>query len=98
MFNVARRAIKNAKAYNKERLTKVILKNLRRSFFKIKKRKAIRSLNCYSSKINFKGRAIIKDSCLVTGRSRALTSVNLSRMQVRKFAALGCLVGIKKFF
>jgi len=98
MFITQRRSIKNAMLYKEQRLNKVILKNLRRSFFKVKKRKAIRTLNCYSSKINFKGRAIIKDTCFATGRSRALTSVNLSRMQVRKFAALGCLIGIKKFY
>jgi ribosomal protein S14 len=99
MFRVKLRALKYTKEFNERIVGARVLNNLRHHFFVVKRnRKALRVLTGYNTRLNFKGRAMIKDTCLVTGRSRALTTINLSRMQIRKIAAMGCVPGLKKFY
>lgn len=99
MFRVKARAIKYTKHFNERIVGARIIGNLKHHFIKVKKNKKVRrALQGYNTRNNFKGRAMIKDTCLVTGRARALTTINLSRMQVRKFAAMGCVPGLKKFY
>jgi ribosomal protein S14 len=103
LHRAAFRAIKNRKKYLETQPARSILKYLRISYFYNKNRsgrkRMLKVLNSYNNIANFKkGRAIIKDACIVTGRSIAVTSINVSRMQVRDLMISGALRGLKKHY
>jgi len=103
LHRAAVRAVKHRKDYLKTQDARGVLKFLRIKYFYGKGRPGrktmLKALDNYNSSINFKkGRAIIKDACIVTGRSRGITSINVSRMQVRNLMIMGALRGLKKYY
>ena len=99
MHRAVIRAVNARKIYANQQAYRQNLRYLRIFYYYVKKnKKALFALNCFSSKLNLKGRSMIKDTCIVTGRSRGLTSVNINRMQIRPLTESGAIKGLKKFY
>lgn len=47
------------------------------------------------NKRNFKSK--VKNVCIITGRSRAVNYLGLSRIKIREFQSMGVIVGLKKY-
>jgi len=99
MHRASVRSVLARKSYVAQQAYRQNLRYLRIYYSYVKKnKKAIIALNCFSSKINLKGRSIIKDACIFTGRSRGVTSVRVNRMQIRPLMEVGAIKGLKKHY
>lgn len=47
------------------------------------------------NKRNFKSR--VKNTCMISGRSRGVNYLRLSRMKIREFQLMGAITGLKKY-
>jgi len=47
------------------------------------------------NKRNFKSK--IKNTCIISGRSRGVNYLRLSRMKIREYQLMGAIVGLKKY-
>jgi len=99
MHRASVRAIKHRKNYLQQQSFRQNYRYLRIYHSYIKKsNKTLAALNCFSSKINLRSRSFVKDACIFTGRSRAVTSIRINRMQVRPLMEAGALKGLKKLY
>lgn len=99
MHRAVIRALNYRKKYLEQQSYRQNLRFLRIYYYYVKKsNKSLAALNCFSSKKNLSGRSFIKDACIFTGRSRAVTSIKINRMQVRPLMEAGALKGLKKYY
>jgi len=99
MHRASIRALKHRKEYLAKQSARSVFKYLRINYCITKPNKRVRRvLSRYTTKSNLKCKSRIKDACIITGRSKGVTRVNLSRMQIRKFVAMGCIQGLKKYY